>query len=337
VADKYLRLANKYAFIRERDEAKASYLVAMQLYQGLVQDFPRVTEYRHGLARSNSYMAILMYNLKQRAEAKAAYQRAIELHEQLAKEFPDEPVYRRDLADELNNLGALWRDEQELVKAEQAYHRAIALGERLEKEFPDYRISLAANYHNLGNAVRDQGNAKAALAWYGKAIALLASVQPPSADATLILRNACWDRANALGRLHEHAEAILDWQRAISLEGKGNDRPHLLDFLAAAQMEVKLKAEKDPTAPLLYQAAKLNAQATKAAKITEEEGLEVRYAARSLNLLKQAQSAGWFNSPPRIKQMKDEKAFAALPPTEFKAFLAGLETAKDPKDPPEKK
>jgi eukaryotic-like serine/threonine-protein kinase len=336
VAEKHLRLANKYAFIGERDDAKTSYRTAIQLYQGLVDDFPQVAGYRHNLARCNFDLAILLNIQKQRAEAIAAYQRAIELHERLAKEFPDEAVYRRDLADELNNLGTVLRDERELAKAEMAYTLAIALGERLVLEFPGYQLNLAMNYHNLGNAVRDQGNAKTALAWYGKAIDLLAALQPPSADATLILRNAFWDRANALGQLGQHAEASQDWQRAIALDA-GDARPHLRLFLAASQMEEKLKAENDPAAPLLYQAARIHALATAAAEAELEANLQKQYAARSLELLKQARAAGWFSSPQRIKQMKDDKAFAALPPADFKPFLQSLEAEKGAKDRSEKK
>jgi tetratricopeptide (TPR) repeat protein len=337
VADKHLRLANKYAFIGEREDANTSYHTAFQLYQGLVDDFPQVAGYRHNLARCNFDLAILLNNLKQRAEAIAAYRRAIELDEQLAKEFPDEAVYRRDLADGLNNLGTLLRDGQELAEAEKAYRQAIALGERLVLELPGYRLNLAMNYHNLGNAVRDQGNAKAALAWYGKAIDLLGSLKPLSADATLILRNAFWDRANALGQLGRHAEASQDWKSAISFAGDGTERDHLRFFLMAAQMEEKLKAQNNPAALLLYQAAHINAIAMGSAKATDEAGLQKQYASRSLELLKQARTSGWFSIPQRIKQLKDDKVFAALPPADFKPFLDSLEAKKGAKDGSEKK
>ena len=337
VADKHLRLANKYAFIGERDDARTSYRTAIQLYQGLVNEFPHVAGYRHNLARSNFDLAILLNNPKQRAEAIVAYRRAIELHERLVKEFPEEAVYRRDLADDHNNLGTLLRDGQELAAAEKAYHRAIALGERLVLEFPGYQLNLAMNYHNLGNAVRDQGNVKAALTWYGKAIDLLASLKPPSADATLILRNAFWDRANALGQLGRHAEASLDWKSAISFAGEGTERDHLRLFQTAAQMEEKLKAENNPDALLLYEAAQINAKAMGSAQATDEASLQKQYANRSLELLKQARTAGWFSSPQRIKQLKDDKAFAALPPADFKLYLESLEAEKGAKDRSEKK
>jgi tetratricopeptide (TPR) repeat protein len=201
---------------------------------------------------------------------------------------------------------------------------------------PQDQTNLAAGYHNLGNTLRDRGDAMAALAPYGKAIDLLTPINPRPDDAALFLRNAHWDRAHALGRLGQHAEAIKDWQQAIDLDA-GPDQDDLRLFLAAEETEVKLAAQGKPAAELLYAAAALNARATAAAKATEEADLEKRYAGRSLGLLKEAAAAGWFCDPQRLKPLKEDNPFAVLPPDEFKAFLESLEAAGGANEGAEKK
>jgi serine/threonine protein kinase/tetratricopeptide (TPR) repeat protein len=321
-------------------DAEASYRRAIELYEALASEFQSEGEYRIGLARSYFYLADLLRDRGEREEAKAAYRQAIDLLEKVSAVSPDEAAYRRELADAYNDLGAVLRDGREYAKAEKALREAVTLGEKVvaqEPDSPQHRIDLAASYQNLGNAVRDQGDAKAALAWYGKAIGLLTPINPRPDDATLFLRNAHWDRANALDQRGEHAEAIPDWQQAIELEGKGPAGDHLRLFLKIAETEKKLKAQTKSEGELLYQAAVLHAQATKAAADEEERLLSERYAKRSLELLEQARGAGWFRDPQRINQLKEDKDFPQLPPDDFKRFLQGLEAGTGKDDGSEKK
>ena len=53
--------------------------------------------------------------------------------------------------------------------------------------------------------------------------------------------------------------------------------------------------------------------------------------------LKQVRTAGWFRDPLRIKQLKEDKNFAALPAADFKAFLESLEAGKNANDAADKK
>ena len=328
-------LAHNFAFIGELQEAVAGYGRAIQLYSALEADYPQVTEYREALARTYFDMAIRLHKLDKPQEAEAAYERAIALHTRLTEERSDEVVFRRDLADDYNNLGALLRDQKQLPRAEKAFRQAMTLGEKLVLDDPDHRVNLGGNYHNLGNAVRDQGNPTASLEWYSKAIQTLAAIDPPSADVNLVLRNACWDRANALGQLGRHAQASQDWQRAVALEGEGLAQGHLRHFLAASQIEGKLNAQLKPAGSLLYEAAVVHALATVAAGTAEEPGLQNQYSKRALALLTQAKTAGWFRDPQRITQLKADRSFGALPDADFKAFLESLGTGRDPNDRPE--
>jgi serine/threonine protein kinase/tetratricopeptide (TPR) repeat protein len=329
-AEAEFRMANLSELVGRSEDAEAGYRRALQQYEQLVGEFPAEAEYRGELARLNFDLANLLKAQDRRREAEAGYRRAIEGYEKLAADFPNEAAYRGELAVACNNLGVLHREDQEFAAAAKAFHEAVSLGEKVVKEKPDipqYRIDLAAAHHNLGNIVRDQGDAKAALSWYGKAIGLLTPLKPRPADATLFLRNAHWDRANALGQLGRHADASEDWQRALDLD-EGPDGDHLRLFLAAAQMEVKLQAQSQPPGELLYEAATACAQATRSAKATDELGLQKRYGQRALELLAQARTAGWFHDPQRIKHLQETRDFDALPRPNFQAFLETLEAGK---------
>jgi serine/threonine protein kinase/tetratricopeptide (TPR) repeat protein len=338
-AEGAFREANLSALIGDNDDAEAGYHKAMQLYAALAAEFKDEAEYRTELARCNFDLASLLIQKGKPAEAEKAYRRAAEILEKVAARFPD-AAYQRELADVYNDLGVLLRDGKELVKADKAYREAVALGEKAAAAEPDrlqYRINLAASYHNLGNIVRDQGDPRAALALYGKAIGLLNPIKPRPADATVFLRNACWDRANALGQVGRHADASAMWKNALDLESDGPAQGPLRLFLAASQMEEKLHAAVEPAGELLYDAATLYAQATGAAAAVDEQKLQERYATRTLELLKQAKNAGWFRDPQRIKRLKEDKAFEALPAADLKPFLESLRPARGANDPPDRR
>src|SRR5262249_30291318 len=85
---------------------------------------------------------------------------------------------------------------------------------------PQYRTGLAGNQVNFGHWLRDGGRATEALAWYDRAIALLqplVEAEPRLAIERQFLRNAYWERAEALDKLERPADAITDWDRAVDL------------------------------------------------------------------------------------------------------------------------
>jgi serine/threonine protein kinase/tetratricopeptide (TPR) repeat protein len=332
-AERQFRMAKIAVIIEERADAKARYRRAIELYEQLATSFPDQAEYRNELARANCDLGYLLREMDRRAEAEAAYRRGIELHERVVEDFPEKARYSIQVADGYNDLGTLLRDRKDLAGAEKAFRGAIAIREKAAPELSDlpvYRVKLAAGYHNLGNAVRDQGNRRAALASYGKAIDLLTPIKESSPSATEFLRNAHWDRANALGQLGQHAQAIQDWKAGIEL-AKMATRQHLRRFLAAERREVALKAQTKPTPQDLYEAAGVFAQAMKAAIAEDERDLKQRYASRALGMLKQAREAGWFRDPQRIAQIKDDPAFQS---PDFKPFLDSLQAAKGKQGPP---
>jgi tetratricopeptide (TPR) repeat protein len=325
-AEGQFQIAGLRVLLGEAKDAEAAYQRAVGLYERLASEFPDDPAYQFELARCSFDHGFLLQDQGRRSDAEAAYGRAVGVLEKLVAAFPTEARYRRELADCYNDFGVVLREDQDWTRAADAYRKAIALGERVAAEEPGttaVHVSLAANYHNLGNIVRDQGDAQAALAWYGKAIDRLAGIDDPSGRAQVYLCNAHWDRANALGQLGRHADAVKDWQQAIDL-GAVPAKPHLQLFLEAEQAEQKLKAQSHPTGEHLQEAAATQARAAGAAEAAGEPGLKERYVRRALALLEQAKAIGWFRDPQRVKQLKEDKAFDALPPNEFKLFLGSL-------------
>src|SRR5262249_11328245 len=73
---------------------------------------------------------------------------------------------------------------------------------------------------NFGNLLRDSNQPQEALPWFARAIATLEEVlRQVKVDVTAqeSLRNAHWGRAQALEDLKRHAEAALDWDKAVEL------------------------------------------------------------------------------------------------------------------------
>jgi len=128
-----------------------------------------------------------------------------------------------------------------------------------------------------------------------------------------------------LTRLKRYAEASRDWQRAIDLDD-GPAQDHLRLFLEVARLEEKLKMLAKPRGQLLFAAARLCAQATSSASATKESGLQKHYAKRTLDLLKQTRTAGYFSDELRIQQFKKDSTFEPLRQNEkFQAFVKSLE------------
>jgi tetratricopeptide (TPR) repeat protein len=225
-----------------------------------------------------------------------------------------------------------------LNDAEAAYREAIALGQKTlalapkmvdNLENPNlvyYRFSLAACYQNLGNIVRDRDNPSDGLERYDKAFGLLNPMMDRPDEATVCLRNVCWDRANAHDQLGNHVRANEDWRNAITFNGNAEpDGTQLRLFPAANQMEIKLLSQPKPSVSLFYEAAVLNAEALAAAKQADEVSLQAYYARRSLEFLKQADAAGWFQDQLKLKQFIGDKRFEALPSAALRKFVEGLD------------
>ena len=76
---------------------------------------------------------------------------------------------------------------------------------------------------------------------------------------------------------------------------------------------------------LLYDAARVLAQAAGAAGISNEPALQKHYASRALALLREAKAAGLFHDGKRIEELKKDQALLALrQDSGYQKFVAEL-------------
>ena len=343
-AETTFRLATISAML-DMKEADSLYEETIRRYEALLADFPADMKVPSALARARCRFdhAFLYQKTGRIADAISEFRLAIKLYEDVVTSSPDEPTYRLEMANAWNDLGVALKRDGKLTEAEQVLRTTI---DERKKVVPQengrsvYSIGLAMGYHNLGNVTRDQGKLRESIDVYGKAIELL---QPlalgtggTSKDASRVLIDTCWDRANAWGQFGHHAEAFADWNAAWQINeiNKRNETNKFYDsnllarFRAASELELKLKG-RAITAAEAYLAAKINAQAYKAA--TGERTLQDHYSMRALGLLTQAKAGGYFGEEKNVAALKSDADFAALPKEEREAFLAGLPAPSMPK------
>jgi hypothetical protein len=154
----------------------------------------------------------------------------------------------------------------------------------------------------------------------------------------MFLRNAHWGRADTLGRLKRHREALPDWDRAVGLSpppqrppvqmGRALSLVRAGETARAAQAAEELVAAPGRPGDLLYDAASLFALASAATEGPPGD----RYAARAVELLALARTQGLFREPARVERLKKDPDLAALRRRDgFKKLLAELERAPGPK------
>ncbi|HEV3079094.1 MAG TPA: serine/threonine-protein kinase [Gemmataceae bacterium] len=339
------------AELGKRGEAEAEYRAALTVQQQLADDFPTVPAYRDELAGSHNNLGYLLAELGKLDEAEAEYRAALAIHKKLAADFPSVPAYRRELAASHNNLGLLLAELGKRGEAEAEFRAALTIRETLAADFssvPDYAMDLGGSYCNFGNLNNDNGMPREALDWYVKAVQVLEQVL--AKDSRLVyarqfLQNAHGARAETFDRLSRFAEAVKDWDRAIDLD-EGPRRSYFrisrAHSLAQAGDHAKAVAEANElgqTAGVkggeLYNLAcvcSLAAAAVKSDAPVGKDGdptkLKDQYAARSVELLRKAESAGYFKDQKNIEHMKRD---ADLDPIrlrgDYKKLIAELEEA----------
>jgi serine/threonine protein kinase len=327
--------------VRQWSAAEQAFRRALDIREQLVTDFPTMPEYRRELAMSHHNLGLMLHDPGQRPAAERAFRRALDIYEKLVADFPTVPDYRRELASCHNNLGGLLKDLRQWPAAEQAFRRALDLYEQLAANFPavpEYRRELAGSYVNFGTLLQRQGEAKASLVWYAKAIALLEPLvrqEPRLVTERLYLRNAHGARAEALTRLGQHADAIKDWDRALAVNAnrqmqlwlhlqRARSWARAGDHARAVAEANALAGAKEAAGDTVYDLACVCAVA--AAAVPEDAPLHDQYAARAVELLRQA-VAQRYKDAARLK--KDQDLDALRDREDFRRLVAELEAKQE--------
>jgi serine/threonine protein kinase/Flp pilus assembly protein TadD len=321
----------------QRTEALALFERALRQQRQVLEREPQNDLARVYLQEHHLRLGQLLASLGRRTEADAQLRQAVAVGE---KPLPDPEGERQRphlLALSRSRLGRLLAELGRWDDAETQCRQALAVQDKLVTESPDVHdniVDRAESYATLGSLVRDRGRPHEALDWYAKAVAalepLLAKEQRlwVARDA---LREACAGRARALDRLHRHAEAAQDWERALEFDD-GQHRPVLRLGRAIAQAHASgdhgkalVEADslaKDSDGPTLEALARLCALASAA-------GGEP-YAARAVGLLRQALSKGYCDTA----YLKDGADLAPLRSRkDFQTLLAEAAAPGDTRSP----
>jgi tetratricopeptide (TPR) repeat protein len=181
-----MQLAAAHGFLGElqrqtsqMEEARESYAVALDLYDGLLEINPMEPGYRAESARVLYNLGILQKdtagaeNDPEREarlnQARSSLGRSIENLLALVREYPNQRLYALHLARSYINLGSVMRLQRALRKGRTPYRLAIAELEDLADRYPnlaEYRSELAKAHMNLGNLLQDDRRHAEAVAQY---------------------------------------------------------------------------------------------------------------------------------------------------------------------------
>jgi tetratricopeptide (TPR) repeat protein len=156
-------------------------------------------------------------------EAEAVVDRAKSILSALTREMPAVASWQGLLGTTENTMATIYQATGRLREAEASYRRALEVYKRLEQSYPDeprYTTRAGAIQLNLGMLAAEGNNSDTGLRLLGEAVATLERVlaaQPQDAMARTFLQAALRARAEKLGLLGRHPEAMSDWDRAYPL------------------------------------------------------------------------------------------------------------------------
>jgi tetratricopeptide (TPR) repeat protein len=316
--------------------AEEAFRMALKIRTQLVDALPTSGYCRQRLAMNYNSLGIVLTHSGRMKDAEATYRQALDIRERLAADFPSVPEYRRELAGSQNSLGIMLLGNHRFAEAESAFRAAIAGREKLAAEFaqaPRYAADLGGSYCNMGKLLNARQQPQAALDWYDKAILTLTAVLSRSGELAQIrnfLCNCHWGRAYTLGALHRYTDSFKDWDRALELADEA-------DRVSIRSLRAHAWARGGLTARAVVEAADLTTKQA-AADITLYDvaciyGLAAKQqpdhadanAAKAIQLLRRAHSAGYFRRPGRVDHLaRDPDLDALRSRADYRQFVAEL-------------
>jgi serine/threonine protein kinase/tetratricopeptide (TPR) repeat protein len=326
-------------------EAEHEYREALAILQKLAIEFPAEAAFRLRSANLGRELGVLLYDGGNDEAGAKLFPGAIDTLRQLAAEFPSIPTYRYDLSRCRRDFGKVLGYLNKRIESTEQFGEAIRLGENLVRDHPTvlpYQHELGLSYYYFANMLCDTGTPAEGMEWYGKAIGTLTAAY--ERDRLVVLTQSALhkchaDRARAFARQGKFADALPDWDRALSLcppEMRNIYRFERVDSwlrsgqVAAAIAEVDELATIESANPAhWFNFARLYAIAS--ARI---EGRKDEYAGRAVELLSKAVALGYKDSS-RLAKEADLRPLRDR--DDFKQLLAGLEKklpSKHPSAPP---
>jgi serine/threonine protein kinase len=159
-AQAYSRVGRIHDRLGAPDKADAAFRRAVDLQQGLADEFPDEPGCRYDLAVSLLNWSDSLITLGRFDQAEEQCLRAQPLLRRLVKESPRSALYRNGAARLHNQLGRICVRTRRTREAGEQYDKAVDLCRELREEVPasaSYRVGLASALHNRGLQRQDQG------------------------------------------------------------------------------------------------------------------------------------------------------------------------------------
>jgi tetratricopeptide (TPR) repeat protein/tRNA A-37 threonylcarbamoyl transferase component Bud32 len=344
-ADKQPRAAEEY------------YKRALTIRQRLTAAHPDRPSFQNRLASCHQSLAVIYRATGRTTEAEVAAKQALTIAQHLSTQHPRVFTYREVAAMCHNELGLVYFQAKNLEQAEESLRKAASLFGELAVEQPKqsrYSMMAGVAQVSIGKVVYNRGRREEALEGYNRGIQLLTAAfrtEQPTLEARTRLLDAHTDRAQLLSTLGRHADAVLDWRRAMEVDA-GKKTVHLQLALAfalaragdhreadtAAQVLEKradtaaqVVEKREATGPSFYQLARVYALASVAAdkdeKLTQTERARhsERYASRAIELLQKAKATGAFNDGSKLGYLKKPDLDSLRGRPDFKKLFPELE------------
>ena len=168
-AEGHHRVAQLWAKLGRKGEARTEYQVASSLRKELVERFPTNPNYQQDLADTQTYLGLLYIGLGKLDEARVELQAGLDLRSKLALQFPGFPTYQQKQGSSYMSLGLLFHSLKNREEEGAAYREALVVRRKLAEQYPDvpaYQNDLATTHYNLGIQLGSLGKWQEALVEY---------------------------------------------------------------------------------------------------------------------------------------------------------------------------
>jgi tetratricopeptide (TPR) repeat protein len=339
LATELLNLGN---FLLERDRGRSDeveklYRRAAPLLEAAAKD-PAIPIARLYLSSCWNNLASIMSNRGRWQEAAEQFEKAIRVRKQLAEEHPGEPLHKQYWSNSLMNLAQVQIRLRDLTAAEESFRQSVGLREELLASSPGvpfHRQELVRSIIELSDLLRARKQYDPALDAADRAIRHLGAVKPEGQWVTVfrgLEQAARASRAATLDKAGRPADAVAEWDRALGIDSQRVSRTEMLLLRAGSVAKtgdpaaVRVAEEIAATATRsvdLYNCACVLALA--AAGVRDDAGIGDRYAARAVELLRLAVTAGWRDA---AHMQGDSDLDALRRRADFRQLVAELEGSR---------
>jgi serine/threonine protein kinase/predicted Zn-dependent protease len=196
-------------------EAEAVYLDARKAREKLVQTQPKVLQHQYHLGTTWLNLGTLYVPMDRPEDAARALGEARRIGGELARKHPKAPDFQDAFAIALTESGRVALAAGRSAEAEAAFKEACATREALARRFPDviaYQVEVGKNQYRVGVGYLKADYHDRSVNWFTRAVQTLEGLEqkrPKDAVIQPALRDALWDRANALKRMGRPAVNLL--------------------------------------------------------------------------------------------------------------------------------